>query len=116
MVRHGTGEYEGHLVVFMVGRISFFLNAIFLVELDRILGYAAARTADVLLCATAEHASGVLIADNPRLDLFMDTTAIRGRRTAGSDVLWWGESGMHKCVRLVERRWGISDAVVIFRI
>ncbi|MDR9746029.1 hypothetical protein [Paenibacillus taichungensis] len=87
VVRHGTSEREGDLVLLMVGWIGVLLVAIFITQLDRISGYASARTADVLLHAAAEHGSGVLVADNARLDLFVDATAVHGRRAAGSDVL-----------------------------
>ncbi|WP_390580747.1 hypothetical protein [Paenibacillus illinoisensis] len=80
---------------------------IFIAQLDRISGYASARTADVLLHADAEHGSGVLVADDARLDLFVDATAVRGRRAAGSDVLRRTGRGRLRCLRFVGRRRGI---------
>lgn len=116
MVRHGTGECGGDLVVLMVGRIGVLLVAIFLAELDRIPGYAASRTADVLLRAASEHGSGVLDTDDARLDLFVDATTVRCRRAAGSDVLRRTEHGRLERLRFVGRRHGIFGPAARFRI
>ena len=116
VVRHGTSEREGDLVLLMVGWIGVLLVAIFITQLDRISGSASARTADVLLHAVAEHGSGVLVADNARLDLFVDATAVHGRRAAGSDVLRRTGRGRLKRLRFVGRRRGIFGPAALFRI
>lgn len=90
----------------MVGWIGVLLVAIFLAELDRIPCNTAARTADVLLRAAPEHGSGVLVADDARLDLFVDATAVRGRRATGSNVLRrTGRSSLKRLDFVGRRRW-----------
>lgn len=116
VVRHGAGEREGDLVVLMVGWIGVLLVAIFLAELDRIPGYASARTPDVLLHAAVEYGSGVLVADDTSLDLFVDAAAVCGRRAAGSDVLRRTGRGRLERLRFVGRRRGIFDPAARFRI
>ncbi len=116
MVRHGTGERGGYLVVLMVVRIGVLLVAIFLAELDRIPGNTAARTTDVLLHAAAECGSRVLIADDARLDLFLDAIAVRGRRATGSDVLRRTGRSWLKCLHFMGHRRGIFGPAARFRI
>lgn len=104
------------MVVLMVGWIGVLLVAIFLAELDRIPGNTAARTADVLLRAAAEHGSGVLVADDASLDLFVDATAVRGRRATGSNVLRrTGRSSLKRLDFVGRRRW-IFGLAAHFRI
>lgn len=106
---------ETWLFLWLAGS-AFFLLAIFLAELDRIPGNTAARTADVLLHAAAEHGSGVLVTDDERLDLFVDATAVRGRRATGSNVLRrTGRSSLKRLDFVGRRRW-IFGLAAHFRI
>lgn len=75
------------MVVLMAGRINVLPAAIFLTELDRIPGDAAACISDVFLHPVAEHGSGILATVGARLDLFVDAITVRGRGVARSDVL-----------------------------
>lgn len=104
------------MVVLMVGRIGVLLVAIFLAELDRIPSNTAARTTDVLLHAAAERGSRVLVADDARLDLFVDAIAVRGRRATGSDVLRRTGRSWLKCLHFVWRRRGVFSPAARFRI
>lgn len=116
VVRHGTGEHWGDVVVLMVGWIGVLLVAILLAKLDRIPGNTAARTSNVLLHAAVEHGSGVLVADDARLDLFVDATAVRGRRVTGSNVLRRTGRSWLKRLDFVGRRRGIFGSAARFRI